>query len=164
MSLLELLSKPKEKTIEDVPARIEDLTCEELLASEKVIPEECVYTVWVSFISAHGRKYSATHVCNHPPTGPYILLASEDKDKEDFKRVEKIVAEEARASALGKISERGDMDICNVLEINRKLTRKDFVDCVGRYEQHFKDVAIPVAYFYLPKEFKSFMQRLKIDP
>lgn len=51
------------------------------------IPDGYLLSVWVSFKSRKGRSYIAVHVNRRREGGPYILLSSEDKDRDDFNEV-----------------------------------------------------------------------------
>jgi len=68
-----------------------------------------VYTIWLALRSPAKREYSAVHVFTHP-NGPYVLLASKDRDKADMKLVGTKFAELYEGEA-EEISERSD-DIC----------------------------------------------------
>jgi len=121
-----------------------NLTTEELRLSK--LPDKHLQSIWVEFESATDRKYTAVHVSNHP-NGPYINLSGSDKDYEDFKRVEEIIARETLGNPKGDISERFD-DICKIITLNEVPTQRMVADFVQRYKTHFRNVKIPVAYFH----------------
>jgi len=121
----------------------ENLTVEEL--KESKIPDKYVTSVWSSFKSKKDRNYNAVHVFQHVD-GPYILLCQTEKDKKDFPDVENIVERETRGSPKYHMTDRTN-DICDVINLNRRITQAIVADFVKRYQLHFEGVAIPVAHF-----------------
>ncbi len=129
---------------------VEDLTPEELRASN--LPDYCLYSIFVEFTSEADNHYKAVHVCNREQIGPYVLLCNDEKDKKDFKHVEKIVARETGGSPERHITDRTD-DICAVIRLDYIPTQSRIVDLVEAYRGHFKDVKIPKAFYHDVPEF-----------
>jgi len=141
-----------------------DLTLDELRRCN--IPDKYLGPLWVSFVSGSNKNYQAVHVPNGFPN-PYILLSGKDKDEEDFKGVERIVAMITNGRFENKISDRGNWDICNIIDIQERLTFQRILEFIGEYGREFKRVKIPKMFLknmpqfdyelsFLPKEKLTF--------
>lgn len=119
-----------------------DVSSEWLATSKR--PDESVNAVWVRFTSKAKKKYSAIHVFQHP-SGPYILLCSPDKDREDFMHVEATLSHAYRGTPEGKITDRGE-DICEVISVAGGFTQKGVAEQVESFfRRTFDRVAIEEA-------------------
>jgi hypothetical protein len=109
-------------------------------------PDDSVNAIWVSFSSASGRSYIAVHVFKHP-SGPYILLSSKDKDREDFVRVRGKIEEAYNGKAEEGISDRGD-DIVSTIQVQAGFTQKGVAAQVRDWFQTtFKNTSIQAVYY-----------------
>ncbi len=136
----------QEETFE---AAFRNLTPEDLRVSN--IPNESVQAIWVEFDSKTGGHYTAVHVPKHPK-GTYILLAGSDKDRTDFKGVRGAIADEAQGKPERNITYRRD-DICEVISLRERLTQKRVAGLVERYQRHFNNVVVPIAYYHnIPRQ------------
>jgi hypothetical protein len=114
--------------------------------AESSRPDASVNAVWVSFVSKAGKAYKAVHVFHHSK-GPYILLSSKDKDREDFKRVEAGLAQAYQGTPEGQISERID-DICTSISVKSGFTQKGVAEQVDQFfRSAFERVAIEAVYY-----------------
>lgn len=82
------------------------------------------------------------------PIKSHILLSSDKKkDLNDFEKVQKILADKTHGAVLEDYKDRFD-DVCNIIFLGNKLTKKEIANLVISYEKYFKDVKIPFASFY----------------
>ncbi len=89
--------------------------------AETGIPDNQVTSIWLGFRSQAGYKYDAVHVFSHPG-GPYILLASKDRNEGDMKVVRSRIAAEYGGAAKDHISDRSD-DICTSIQVPEGFTQ-----------------------------------------
>jgi hypothetical protein len=121
-----------------------DVSSEWLATSKR--PDESVNAIWVSFTSKAKKTYLAIHVFQHP-SGPYILLCSSDKDREDFMHVEAMLSQAYRGTPEGKITDRGK-DICDVIAVAGGFTQKRVAEQVESFFRGtFDRVAIQEAHY-----------------
>lgn len=86
------------------------------------IPDEYLGPVWVSFQSKGGCSYKAVHVNYRTGIGgPYILLSSEDRIREDFDEVFSLLLRFFEGTP-GNYNDRGN-DICMALYLPSKILR-----------------------------------------
>lgn len=157
-----------------MPVNLEarDLTADELRGSR--LQDETLQAVWAQLVSDDGKHYMAIHVPRHP-NGPYILLSSRGRDRDDFVRVRQEISELVKGKPEGRgacqrvggvmiaallgiempdlrsegIWERTD-DICGVIRLGerrRKLTQSEIADAVEKLEQSYQGVTIAVAHW-----------------
>lgn len=100
-------------TIERLEAR--DLSIEMLKNSG--LPDQCLFSLWLDFKSEKGNAYRAVVVRDHP-NGAHILLSSESKDEDEFKKVANEICRLAGTKREAHISDR-ETDICEVLKFDR---------------------------------------------
>jgi hypothetical protein len=117
----------------------------ETLATSKR-SDESVNAIWIAFESPGGKAYKAVHVFHHPD-GPYILLCSKDKDREDLVRVGAQLATTYRGTAEAKITERTD-DICATVAVPSGFTQMGIAWFVSEwFRPTFKKVSIEAVYY-----------------
>ena len=83
---------------------LKDLPLDDL--ATLALPQEQIDNIWITFRSPI-RAYTAVHVFDHPK-GPYVLLTSNDPDKDDFRKVMSEVAAAWRAQISEELKERDD--------------------------------------------------------
>jgi hypothetical protein len=121
-----------------------DVSSEWLAASNR--SDESVNAIWVTFASKAGKAYKAIHVF-HQPSGPYVLLCSTDKDREDFSRVEAALSQVYQGTAEGRISDRGN-DICDIVSVASGFTQKGVAEQVDTFfRRTFDRVAIEAVHY-----------------
>lgn len=137
------LAEHMKKYDEEHPS-FKDVSPEWLAASNR--PDESVNAIWARFTSKAGKSYKAIHVFNHP-SGPYILLTSTDKEREDFTRVQAQLAEAYQGTADGSISDRGD-DIVDTINVPGGFTQKGVAEMVKTFfRDTFDDVVIEAIHY-----------------
>ena len=138
-----LMIEHMKKYDEEHPS-FKDVSPEWLAASNR--PDESVNAIWVRFTSKSGKSYKAIHVFNHP-SGPYILLTSTDKEREDFARVQAALAEAYQGAPDGSISDRGD-DICHTINVPGGFTQKGVAEMVNTFFRNtFDKVGIEAVHY-----------------
>jgi len=132
------------KNYDEEHPSLKDVSSKQLAASNR--PDESVNAIWVRFDSKAGMAYKAVHVFHHPE-GPYILLSSTDRDREDFLRVEAALSNAYQGTAKGQISDRGD-DICDIVSVANGFTQKGVAEQVDTFFQNnFDRVAIEAVHY-----------------
>jgi hypothetical protein len=109
------------------------------------LPFDLLRVVSVDFKSNLNINYWANHVLKHP-TGRYILLVGEKKDKKDFENTIKTLASINECWYETNIDERED-DICTCVMWPKINSNNDFADLVESYKKYFKDVRIDCAIY-----------------
>lgn len=109
-------------------------------------PDESVNAIWVKFTSKAKKTYSAIHVFRHP-SGPYILLVSADKDRDDFMDVEAKLSQAYQGTPEEQITDRGD-DICEVISVPGGFTQQMVAEKVESFfRRTFDEVVIEHAHY-----------------
>jgi len=120
-----------------------------------------VNAIWVTFRTLRLKNYAAVHVFSQQyHFFPYILLSSEDKDEEDFRKVYTKLALKYRGypslfEYFG-ISDRGK-DICQIVHLlhfpfSVAITQGSIANLVENfYKQNFSRVSISAVHFSEPK-------------
>lgn len=98
---------------------LENLDFDSLARSD--IPDSNVTSIWIGFQSKTSKSYHAVHVFSHPK-GPYVLLASVDRDREDFHQVGARLTEAFNGSLDGEITDRTD-DISQTINVSEGFTQ-----------------------------------------
>jgi hypothetical protein len=104
---------PRSDSYEDTHGTLLDVEINRL--GQLGIPDQKMENVWLAFRSPAGRRYRAVHVFEYP-SGPYVLLSSEDRDREDFQVVQNRIATEYGGTPDGEVSVRSE-DICAVIPV-----------------------------------------------
>jgi hypothetical protein len=132
------------KNYDEEHPSFKDVSSKWLAASSR--PDENVNAIWVRFDSKAGKAYKAIHVFHHPK-GPYILLSSTDKDRDDFLRVEAALSNAYQGTVEGQISDRGD-DICDTVSVANGFTQKGVAEQVDTFfGSAFNRVVIEAVYY-----------------
>lgn len=101
---------------------------------------------WVNFTSEAGNRYTARHI-NLGSNDSLIALTSPDRDEDDFRYVEEIIAIHAEGKAKNEIIAR-DTDIIDFIKLPSQQTQSNVVDLVEKYQRNFSDVRISRAYYW----------------
>jgi hypothetical protein len=110
---------PRSGSYEEAHGTLRDVEIDRL--GQLSIPDQQLENIWLAFRSPAGRSYEAVHVFQHP-TGPYVLLCSKDRDREDFQVVQNRIAAEYTNAAVDKVTDRSD-DICAVIQVASGFSR-----------------------------------------
>lgn len=91
--------------------------------------------LWLEFESKY-QEYTAIIVCKNPSgkINPYILLMSDSKDTDDFKRVSDIIELDFPQREEVGISDRIG-DICKVIKLTKRQTADDICSFIRRHRQ-----------------------------
>jgi hypothetical protein len=106
---------------------------------KSTLPDVAVASIWLDFKSDKDRNYTAVHVFDED----YILLSQKEKDKQDFSTVREIVVNETQGSSRHGIADRGS-DICDIIDLEQRITQAIVAGFIERYQTHFKDIAMPI--------------------
>ena len=98
---------------------LKNLTVEQL--GKVNVDDKHVYTIWMTFRSPGNRAYEAVYVFTHPK-GPYVSLASKDRDKADMKLLSAKFAELYEGEAEAEISDRSG-EICVSVNVAQGFTQ-----------------------------------------
>ena len=117
-----------------------NLTLNDLVKSR--IPDKYLQSIWVEF-KDNESGYTAVHVNKHV-NGPYILLCSNDKDKDHFRKVEQIFIENIYCHPeKGDITDRTYEEICKVINLEHKPGQKVVAALIKYfYKPNFNNVTI----------------------
>jgi len=138
------LSKEHFKQYDEEHPSFKDVSPEWLASSKRA--DESVNAVWISFTSKAGKSYKAIHVFRHP-NGPYILLSSRSKDRDDFLNVEKEIEDAYQGIAENNINDRGD-DICDVISVAHGFTQKGISEQIEVFFRNvFDNVIVEAVHF-----------------
>jgi hypothetical protein len=97
--------------------------------SQVAVADNMIDNIWLAFRSPAGRLYDAVHVFTHPK-GPYVLLSSKDRDKQDMSVVQARLVAGYLGTAEPDISDRSD-DISATVEVAGGFTKAAIVTVAG---------------------------------
>lgn len=111
------------------------------------IPDEDICTIWLGFKSAAGTEYTAIHVFNEPID--YIIVTSKDRNRQDFLRVRKMVAQGMEGFIEGGEIRETSTDIRNnILSLDKLTQLQVLIKSLTFYAVRFSGVTIQAVYYY----------------
>lgn len=107
------------ESYEERHATAKDIALDKLC--EFPVEEARITSIWVRFQSPAGKRYCAVCVYAHP-SGPYVLLSSEDRERADFALVRTALARALGGEPETAITDRTD-DICSTISMASGIDR-----------------------------------------